>query len=308
MELLIIIILVQLFIIYRLYKKPPEIVEKEKIIERIIEKDAEAEEKAKYQEYYRIKQNELNEQLQHLQQQKIAELQNEISEKKVQLIKGLENELYLYESEKENKMSDIDSSFELFKLKIKEQAQKLIQQKLSIQQDIDEWKNKHNSAIETFKNLDQLKSAENFNRIILSSEEKDELEELNAAIKKLRNPMPFYKAIFDIYYKNKINDLVLRVVGSGRVSGIYKITEIESGRTYVGQSVDIGDRWKQHAKRGCGADAITNNKLYPAMRDLGLDKFQFEVVEITNDTNKLNELEKYWQEFFQSKEFGYSMK
>ena len=308
MELLIVIILVQFFIIYRLYKKPPEIVEKERIIERIIEKDAEAEEKAKYNEYYRIKQNELNQQLQHLQQQKISELQNEISEKKVQLIKGLENELYLYESEKENKMSDIDSSFELFKLKIKEQAQKLVQQKLSIQQDIDEWKNKHNSAIETFKNLDQLKSAENFNRIILSSEEKDELEELNAAIKKLRNPMPFYKAIFDIYYKNKINDLVLRVVGSGRVSGIYKITEIESGRTYVGQSVDIGDRWKQHAKRGCGADAITNNKLYPAMRDLGLDKFQFEVVEITNDTNKLNELEKYWQEFFQSKEFGYSMK
>jgi hypothetical protein len=138
MELLIVIILVQFFIIYRLYKKPPEIVEKEKIIERIIEKDAEAEEKAKYQEYYRIKQNELNEQLQHLQQQKISELQNEISEKKVQLIKGLENELYLYESEKENKMSDIDSSFELFKLKIKEQAQKLVQQKLSIQQDIDE--------------------------------------------------------------------------------------------------------------------------------------------------------------------------
>jgi hypothetical protein len=138
MELLIIIILVQFFIIYRLYKKPPEIVEKERIIERIIEKDAEAEEKAKYNEYYRIKQNELNEQLQHLQQQKISELQNEISEKKVQLIKGLENELYLYESEKENKMSDIDSSFELFKLKIKEQAQKLVQQKLSIQQDIDE--------------------------------------------------------------------------------------------------------------------------------------------------------------------------
>ena len=308
MELLIVIILVQFFIIYRLYKKPPEIVEKERIIERIIEKDAEAEEKAKYNEYYRIKQNELNEQLQHLQQQKISELQNEISEKKVQLIKGLENELYLYESEKENKMSDIDSSFELFKLKIKEQAQKLVQQKLSIQQDIDEWKNKHNSAIETFKNLDQLKSAENFNRIILSSEEKDELEELNAAIKKLRNPMPFYKAIFDIYYKNKINDLVLRVVGSGRVSGIYKITEIESGKTYVGQSVDIGDRWKQHAKRGCGADTITNNKLYPAMMELGIQNFQFEIVEITNDTSKLNEMEKYWQEFFQSKEFGYSIK
>ena len=308
MELLIIIILVQLFIIYRLYKKPPEIVEKEKIIERIIEKDAEAEEKAKYQEYYRIKQNELNEQLQHLQQQKIAELQNQISEKKVELLKGLENELYLYESEKENKMSDIDSSFELFKFKIKEQAEKLILQKQAIEQEIQSWRSKHSSAIETFKQLDQLKSAENFNRIILNSEEINELEELNAAVKKLRNPMPFYKAIFDIYYKNKINDLVLRVVGSGRVSGIYKITEIESGKTYVGQSVDIGDRWKQHAKRGCGADTITNNKLYPAMMELGIQNFQFEIVEITNDTSKLNEMEKYWQEFFQSKEFGYSIK
>jgi hypothetical protein len=42
--------------------------------------------------------------------------------------------------------------------------------------------------------------------------------------------------------------------------------------------------------------------------ELGIQNFQFEIVEITNDTSKLNEMEKYWQEFFQSKEFGYSIK
>jgi group I intron endonuclease len=120
--------------------------------------------------------------------------------------------------------------------------------------------------------------------------------------------MPFYKAIYEIYYKNKISDLVLRVVGKDRVSGIYKITHVDSGKVYIGQSVDIGERWKQHAKRGCGADTLTNNKLYPAIMEFGIDRFQFEVVETTNDVTKLSEMEKYWQEFFKAKEFGYSMK
>ena len=105
------------------------------------------------------------------------------------------------------------------------------------------------------------------------------------------------------YIKNKVNALVLRVVGSERISGIYKITHIESGKCYVGQSVDIGERWKQHVKRGVGAEPLTNNKLYPAMMELGIENFTFEIVERTTDTSKLNEMEKYWQEFYQAKEF-----
>ena len=120
--------------------------------------------------------------------------------------------------------------------------------------------------------------------------------------------MPFYRAVYDIYFANKVSDLVSNVVGKGRVSGIYKITEIESGKVYVGQSVDIGERWKQHIRRGSGAVALTNNKLYPAMIESGVENFTFEVLEITEDVSKLNEMEKYWQEFFKAKEFGYSMR
>lgn len=132
--------------------------------------------------------------------------------------------------------------------------------------------------------------------------------ELNKAIKKLRNPLPFRKAVYSIYYQPKINELVLRVVGSGRVSGVYKITHIESGKVYIGQSVNIGNRWKQHARRGAGAESLTANKLYPAMLEYGLESFQFEIVEIGNEDSNLNEMEKYWQDYFQAKEFGYSMK
>lgn len=75
-----------------------------------------------------------------------------------------------------------------------------------------------------------------------------EIRELRKVINTLSNPMPFRKAVHDIYYRNKIDDLIKRVVnplipeGKNRVSGIYKITEIESGKTYIGQSVDIGNR------------------------------------------------------------------
>ena len=150
----------------------------------------------------------------------------------------------------------------------------------SFQDLISQWKSKSDATIETFKNLSELTNAESHHRIQFNSTEQFELSQLKSIIPKLSNPMPFYKAIYDIYYKNKIDDLVKRVVGSGRVSGIYKLTHIASGKTYVGQSVDISNRWKQHAKRGCGADQITSNKLYPVMLEDGVEAFQFEIVEV----------------------------
>lgn len=151
------------------------------------------------------------------------------------------------------------------------------------------------------------KDAERAYMIQLDPSEISEISELTPIIDKLKNPLPLKKAIYSIYYQQKVTDLISRVVGKGRVTGIYKITHIESGKTYVGQSVDIANRWRQHCRRGIGADTPTNNKLYPAMNQFGLHAFKFEVVEVV-EPERLNEAEKYWQDFFGSKEFGYSMK
>ena len=70
-------------------------------------------------------------------------------------------------------------------------------------------------------------------------------------------------------------------------------TNLENGMSYVGQSVDIAERWKQHIKRGIGAEAPTRNKLYPAMLQFGVENFTFEIVEEC-DSKQLDEKEKYW--------------
>jgi group I intron endonuclease len=89
--------------------------------------------------------------------------------------------------------------------------------------------------------------------------------------------------------------------------GIYKITNLKNNMCYVGQAVSIAQRWKQHIKRGIGAEAPTKNKLYPAMLADGVENFTFEIIEQC-EKEQLNEREQYWQEYFKAKEFGYSIK
>lgn len=96
-------------------------------------------------------------------------------------------------------------------------------------------------------------------------------------------------------------------MGTGIHTGIYKITNIDNQMCYVGQAANIADRWKTHIKRGLGAEPPINNKLYPAMKQFGVENFTFEIVEEC-DRGKLNEREDYWQEVFKAKEFGYSIK
>jgi hypothetical protein len=115
------------------------------------------------------------------------------------------------------------------------------------------------------------------------------------------------KAIYEIYYAPGIKQLLSRVVGDGKVSGIYRITSKLDGRIYIGKSVDIRTRWINHFKRAAGVETETNNLLYPAMRKQGLENFSFEVIERVEE-EKLSEREKYWQEFYDAKTHGFSVR
>jgi hypothetical protein len=135
----------------------------------------------------------------------------------------------------------------------------------------------------------------------------EEIKKLKSIIPYLRDSEPLNKVIWKVYYEKPYTDLIGRVVGSKVKSGIYKITNQENQMCYVGQAVNIADRWKQHIKRGLGAETPTKNKLYPAMAEFGVENFTFEIIEEC-DKAQLNDREDYWQEYFKAKEFGYSIK
>ena len=163
------------------------------------------------------------------------------------------------------------------------------------------------AAVEAAKRAEEMKDNLAFYRIQLSADDTKEIELLRSVEPYLRDKEPLNKVIWKCYYEKPTTDMIGRVVGSGVKTGIYKLTEIETGKCYVGQAANIADRWKQHIKRGIGAETPTRNKLYPAMIAAGPENFTFEVVEIC-DRAALDAREDYWQDYFKAKEFGYSIK
>lgn len=75
-----------------------------------------------------------------------------------------------------------------------------------------------------------------------------------------------------------------------KVCGIYRIRHKETGKSYVGLSIDIYARWRQHksfAKKG------RRSAIYSAIAKYGNNAFEFEVLEECLP-QVLEEKEKYW--------------
>lgn len=121
----------------------------------------------------------------------------------------------------------------------------------------------------------------------------------------LHNPIILSKLIWSTYFQKQTNELCNRVVGVNKKCGIYKITNINTEQVYIGQSVDISSRWKQHIKCGLGIDAPATNKLYNSMQKDGIWNFSFEVLEEC-PKDQLNEKEAEWINMYQSDKFGYN--
>ena len=80
--------------------------------------------------------------------------------------------------------------------------------------------------------------------------------------------------------------------------GIYKITNLINGHSYVGQSRQIQKRWENHIiASGNVNDSGYNYPLYRAFRKYGISNFSFEIIEECS-VDELNEKEKYWIKFY----------
>ncbi len=163
------------------------------------------------------------------------------------------------------------------------------------------------AAVEARKREEEMQEKQNFYRITLLDKDADDILSLRSIINSLNNKETICKIIWKVYYEKPTNEMIGRVVGSTVKTGIYKITNIENKKAYIGQAVNISDRWKQHIKRGLGADTPTRNKLYPAMDAFGVENFTFEIIEECGKAD-LSSKEDYWQDYFKVKEFGYSIK
>lgn len=166
---------------------------------------------------------------------------------------------------------------------------------------------KVNSAVEVAKRANAEKDEQNKYRIILSDAAIHDIKEIERLKDFINSKDILGKLIWKTYVERPTNDMIARVISQTEPQcGIYKITNLNNQMCYVGQSVDIASRFRQHIKCAIGATTPTNNLLYPAMAKEGVWNFTFEIIELC-PKDKLNDLEDYWQNFYKAKEYGYSI-
>lgn len=76
---------------------------------------------------------------------------------------------------------------------------------------------------------------------------------------------------------------------------IYKITNQKNGMVYIGSSIEVERRWRQHKEASINEkDHHYNYPLMVAFREFGIDNFTFEIVETLPSWEKMIEAEHDW--------------
>ena len=215
-------------------------------------------------------------------------------------------------SSKEDVLKDYDAIAFAHKNELEDIIQKLMQnyneKAQQLQKVIKGFEEKIKAYIEEQKRKEEMELKVDFYRLKLSESEMSDVIKLIEISSSVNQPDVLKKLVYKTYFEKKMNDLLGRVVGANsEISGIYKITHIDSGKSYIGQTVNMKDRWRTHLKRGLGIEAPSSNKFYQSMYELKPWNFTWEVLEACKK-EELNEKEKYWIEFHQTNSWGWNSK
>lgn len=153
----------------------------------------------------------------------------------------------------------------------------------------------------------QLQEQSEFYTINLSQSEIDDLLMIKELSPRFNNRELLNKIVYESYVKRPLQEMIKRVLSGRSPSGIYKITRKSTGEIYIGRAVSVDKRWIEHVKMAFSIGSIAHSTLHTIMEKEGVWNFTFELLEEV-PKEQLNEREKYYIDFYDSKNFGLNQK
>ena len=237
------------------------------------------------QTLYKIREEELNNLIENKKKSELERVEREIEEwassaQDAALFDSTQyqNQLHIQKVEKEKELSELTSTINDFKARRDVINQEILRARAMEEQ-------------------------QDFYRIQLPESSKHDLEVLQSIRKELTKVDILDKLLYDNYIKKSVDEMVKRVLKGENPSGIYKITRLKTGEIYIGKSVNVKDRWVQHAKSAFHCGTISHSILHTTIEKDGIENFTWELLEVV-PKDKLGDREKYWIEFYDSKNFG----
>ena len=229
------------------------------------------------------------------------EILEQLKEKKEELEKLTESVNFVTAN-----YNNLDKEYEQKKEQLENECAALAQKQSGLELNIKDISQKLAAAKAAQLREREIEEKEEFYKLTISEQDLADVKRLLELRPSFRNERAISKLIWSEYFQRNTTELCNRIYGSAIVCGIYKITNLSTKQSYIGQSVNIQDRIKQHIKCGLGIDASHTNILYNSMQKYGIWNFAFELIEQC-PKEQLNEREKFYIALYQTDKFGYNM-
>ena len=175
----------------------------------------------------------------------------------------------------------------------------------SYNKSLEEVRERFESIERTLRTYDAEEQQKLFYTIQLPSEYQDDIDFLLTTVAaKVQHPDIISKLVWTEYVKPNIENTFKRIEIKPE-PGIYKLTSLKNGKCYIGKSTNVKNRIADHFKSVVGIKSIADQAVHHAILKEGFWNWQIEIITYC-DKDQLNELEKYYIEFFKAQEFGYN--
>lgn len=171
--------------------------------------------------------------------------------------------------------------------------------------DLAKLKAQRHAAMEAARREEEIKKQKEFYSLQISELDLNDIRMLEKIKPSLNKPRVLSMLIWTTWFRTPMTTLCNNVLGAKQITGIYKITNQLDNKCYIGQSKDVAERWKQHAKCGLDIDTPVGNKLYAAMKQDGIWNFTWELLEACS-IEDLDKREKFYIDLYDSCNFGYN--
>ena len=171
---------------------------------------------------------------------------------------------------------------------------------------LSKYQNYYCSILEPVRALEREKDEMLYQTIQISEENKQDIAYLlNDVLPVLRHPDILCKLIWSEFIQKPMNEMLARNAIE-EVCGIYKITNIENKKCYIGKSLNVKKRLQDHVKGALGIRTISDQKIHREMAREGIWNFRFELL-CECEKEELSEKEKYYISYFDSQKYGYNV-
>ena len=203
-----------------------------------------------------------------------------------------------YENTRRQRTKDIEDS-------CIEAENQYLEECKKIKEDTEYMRQQYEALLEPIKQYLKDKQEKYFYTIQLPEEFQDDIEFLLTAVAaKVQHPDIISKLVWAEYVKPNLDNTFKRIEIKAE-PGIYKLTSLENGMAYIGKSTDVKKRIADHFKSSIGIRSIADQAVHHAILKEGFWNWSIEIITYA-EKDKLNELEKYYIEFFKTQEFGYN--